>query len=73
MDPLAEAIKAAHQCGVQLFPQVRFTGVNMPLWHGKRANGGKLMADHPQWMAVYPDGTPAPLEGHLWHLTLQLV
>lgn len=24
-------------------------------------------------LAVYPDGTPAPLEGHLWHLTLQLV
>jgi len=58
LNPLDEAIKAAHDCGVKLFPQVRLMGPQLPP-RGVRVDfGGKFMADHPEWMATYGDGEP---------------
>ena len=58
LDPLAEAIKAAHACGVKLFPQNRLMGPQLPPMHVRTHYGGPLMADHPQWMCTYADGKP---------------
>ena len=58
IDPLKQAIVAAHDCGVKLFPQCRFEGPQYPIQHIRRHQGGQLMADHPEWMACYPDGKP---------------
>ncbi len=58
LDPLAEAIKAAHVCGVKLFPQNRLMGSQLPPKHLRTDYGGKLMANHPEWMCTYPDGEP---------------
>jgi len=56
LNPLAEAIKAAHACGVKLFPQNRLMGTQLPPKHLRADYGGKLMADHPEWLCTYPDG-----------------
>lgn len=58
LDPLAEAITAAHACGVQLFPQNRFEGPQLPPKHLRADHGGPFMANHPEWMCTYPDGEP---------------
>lgn len=58
LDPLAEALRAAHACGLRLFPQVRLVGPQLPPMHLRGEYGGKLMASHPEWMATYPDGEP---------------
>jgi hypothetical protein len=56
IDPLAEAIAAAHECGVKLFPQNRFEGPQVPPQHHLVDHGGLFMAAHPEWMCTYPDG-----------------
>jgi len=58
MDPLAEAIKAAHACGVKLFPQNRMVGVNLPPMSHAGPHRGEFLADHPEWLCTYPDGEP---------------
>ncbi|MBM3242408.1 hypothetical protein FJZ31_39620 [Candidatus Poribacteria bacterium] len=58
LNPLAEAIKAAHACGVKLFPQNRLMGTQLPPKHLRADYGGKLMANHPEWLCTYPDGEP---------------
>ncbi|HIA13083.1 MAG TPA: hypothetical protein EYN69_13595 [Flavobacteriales bacterium] len=58
LDPLDIAIKAAHTCGVKLFPQTRLVGTQLPPGHLRTDYGGKMMADHPEWMCTYPDGKP---------------
>lgn len=58
IDPLRQAIVAARGCGVKLFPQCRFEGTQYPTQHVRRHHGGRLMADHPEWLARYPDGAP---------------
>ena len=58
LDPLAEAIKAARACGVRLFPQNRLSGPQIPPKHLRSEYGGKLMADHPEWLCTYADGEP---------------
>jgi len=58
LNPLAEAIEAAHACGVKLFPQNRLMGTQLPPKHLRADYGGKLMADHPEWLCTYPDGEP---------------
>ena len=58
VDPLAEVIRAAHDCGLKLFPQVRFVGTQVPPMHVRRDFGGRLMADHPEWLCTYPDDEP---------------
>jgi len=57
VDLLAEAIRAAHTCGVQLFPQVRVVGLPLPPRHWP-AGRGSWIADHPEWLSTYPDGQP---------------
>ena len=56
--PLAEAIRAARECGVALFPQNRFEGPQMPPKHVRADYGGQFMADHPEWLCRYADGEP---------------
>ena len=58
IDPLAEALDAAHELGLKLFPQLRFVGTQLPPMHVREDHGGKLMADHPEWLCAYPDGEP---------------
>ena len=58
IDPLAEAIKAAHACGIRLFPQNRLAGLNLPPHSHADAHRGEFLADHPEWMCTYPDGKP---------------
>ena len=58
LDPLDIAIKSAHTCGVKLFPQNRLVGTQLPPGHLHTDYGGKMMADHPEWMCTYPDGKP---------------
>jgi hypothetical protein len=58
LDPLAEAIEAAHACGVKLFPQNRLMGTQLPPKHLRDDYGGTLMANHPEWLCNYPDGEP---------------
>ena len=58
MDPLAEAIKAAHACGVRLFPQNRLVGLNLPPSTHAGVHRGEFLADHPEWLCTYPDGEP---------------
>lgn len=58
LDPLAEAIEAARRCGVQLFPQVRLIGTQLPPRHLRAEWGGRMMANHPEWLCTYPDGEP---------------
>jgi len=58
LDPLAEAIKAARACSIKLFPQNRLEGPQFPPTHIRADHGGKLMADHPEWLCTYPDGEP---------------
>jgi len=58
LDSLEEAIKAAHAVGLKFFPRNRIVGPNLPVWHTRLENGGKLMADHPEWMCTYADGEP---------------
>jgi hypothetical protein len=58
LDPLAEAIEAAHACDVKLFPQNRLMGTQLPPKHLRNDYGGTLMANHPEWLCTYPDGEP---------------
>ena len=58
IDPLAEAIKAAHACGVKLFPQNRMAGLNLPPGSHADVHRGEFMADHTEWLSTYPDGEP---------------
>jgi hypothetical protein len=58
LDPLREAIRAAHECGVKLFPQNRLIGTQLPPRHLKEHYGGAFMSDHLEWNATYPDGQP---------------
>ncbi len=58
INPLAEAIKAAHACGVKLFPQNRLVGCNLPPSAHAGVHGGEFMADHPELLCTYPDGEP---------------
>ena len=55
-NPLAEAIKAAHDCGVKLFPQNRLIGIQLPPDH--LDDGGPLIRNHPEWRCTYADGEP---------------
>jgi uncharacterized lipoprotein YddW (UPF0748 family) len=64
MDPLSEVIRAAHDCGLKLFPQNRLVGVQVPPRHLMEDYGGGLMKDHPEWRCRYGDGEP------LRHLSL---
>ncbi len=57
LDPLDEAIEAAHACGIKLFPRNRLYGKQLPPSHLSIDMGGKLMADHPEWMQVDRDGS----------------
>ncbi|PYV09341.1 MAG: hypothetical protein DMG07_23455 [Acidobacteria bacterium] len=57
VDLLAEAIRAAHTCGVQLFPQIRVVGLPLPPRHWP-AGRGRWTADHPEWLCTYGDGEP---------------
>ena len=58
LDPLAEVIRAAHECGLKLFPQNRLVGVQIPPKHIREDYGGRLMKDHPEWRCRYGDGEP---------------
>ena len=58
IDLLAEAIEAAHQCGVRLFPQNRLCGLNLPPTGHRDAHRGAFMAEHPEWLCTYHDGEP---------------
>jgi len=59
LDPLAEAIKAAHACGLKLFPQNRLCGAGVPPNHVLRAElVGEALAKHPEWACTYWDGKP---------------
>ena len=53
------AIRAAHECGVKIFLGNRFKGTELPPNHLKVDHGGLLMAEHPEWQCVHPDGSPA--------------
>jgi len=58
LNPLAEAMKAAHACGVKIFPQLRIMGPQLPPHHLRADFGGKLMADHPEWLCRHPNDEP---------------
>jgi uncharacterized lipoprotein YddW (UPF0748 family) len=58
VDPLAEAIKAANQCGLRLFPHNRLMGSQLPTRHLPAEYGGPFLREHPEWMATYADGEP---------------
>ena len=58
LDPLAEAIKAAHACGLRFFPRNRLAGPQLPPKHLRLDYGGKLLADHPEWFSTHPNGEP---------------
>lgn len=58
VDPLRSAIDAARQCGLRLFPQNRLQGPQLPPQHLPHGFGGRLLADHPEWMALHADGEP---------------
>ncbi|MCK4418070.1 MAG: hypothetical protein KAV99_07875, partial [Candidatus Latescibacteria bacterium] len=56
IDLLGAAIEMAHEVNVKLFPQVRFQATQLPPQHEPRYYGGQLLAEHPEWLARYPDG-----------------
>ena len=58
IDLLGAAIEMAHEVNVKLFPQVRFQATQLPPQHEPRYYGGQLLAEHPEWLARYPDGEP---------------
>ncbi len=58
IDPLAEAIKAAHACGVKLFPQNRLVGLNLPPVGNAGVHAGEFIAEHQEWLCTYGDGKP---------------
>ena len=56
LDPLEIAIKAAHACGVKLFPQNRLMGTQLaPMHRLWRQVDGR---HHPEWMCIYADDEP---------------
>lgn len=58
LDPLEEAIRAAHTVGLKLFPQNRLQGPQLPPSHLRADYGGRFMAEHPEWMCTYGDDEP---------------
>ena len=58
IDPFAEALSAAHECGVKLFAQNRFSGPQLPTEHLLANYGGMFMAEHLDLRCTYADGEP---------------
>ncbi len=58
VDLLAEAIGAAHECGVKLFPQNRLCGLNLPPRSHRDVHRGEFIAEHPQWLCRFHDDEP---------------
>ena len=63
-DPLEEAVNCAHEIDVEIYPQVRMEGVQLPPNHLGYCGPGQFQLDHPEWRCVTREGYPARVLSH---------
>jgi hypothetical protein len=63
-DPLRAAVDCAREIGVEIYPQVRTEGVQIPPNHLGYCGPGQLLFDHPEWRCVTREGHPARTLSH---------
>jgi hypothetical protein len=63
-DPLRAAVDCAREIGVEIYPQVRMEGVQMPPNHLGYCGPGQFLLDHPEWRCVTREGHPARTLSH---------
>ena len=64
IDPLREAVACAHEIGIDIYPQVRMEGAQLPPHHRSYGGPGKFFYDHPEWRCMTRDGHPARTLSH---------
>jgi len=59
IDPLAVAVKAAHDCNLQIYGSMRLQGIDMPPYH-QFHDAVTFMTQHPEFWTVAEDGRRMP-------------
>ncbi|NKB69070.1 MAG: hypothetical protein GKR89_18535 [Candidatus Latescibacteria bacterium] len=55
-DPLRSAVQCAREIGVEIYPQVRMTGEQLPPNHIDYTGPGRFQKEHPEYRCVDPEG-----------------
>ena len=63
-DPLKAAVRRAHEIGIEIYPQVRMVGEQLPPNHRDWAGPGDFQEQHSEYRSLTPDGHPTR---HLSH------
>ncbi|MBT5873529.1 MAG: hypothetical protein HOH43_08935 [Candidatus Latescibacteria bacterium] len=57
-DPLRSAIECAHEIGIDIYPQVRMIGEQLPPNHIHYTGPGAFQKEHPEYRCISPSGNP---------------
>ena len=55
-DPLKEAVQCAHDIGIEIYPQVRMIGEQLPPNHRGYVGPGDFQTQHPEWRCLTREG-----------------
>ena len=55
-DPLRSAVQCAHEIGIDIYPQVRMIGEQLPPNHLHYTGPGEFQKQHPEYRCLTPDG-----------------